>query len=158
MTQLQAAIIGYAREKIGVHETAPNSGPEIDGWLALRGCEPGLPWCAAFACAAVEVGADECATPLATFHPSASTQRLWAANQALQTQDPQPGDLYVLRHTASTGHTGIVETVENGAVGSEISGNTFADGGGREGNCVARHFGPPEKIHGGVLLGYLRPA
>lgn len=157
MTQLQIAIVAFARAYLGVKETSPNSGPEIDGWLALRGLPPGEPWCAAFACAAVEASADECAIKLVTFHPSASTQRLWMGNVPLQVQEPMPGDLYVLRHTANTGHVGVIDLVENGAVAAEISGNTFSDGGGREGNCVARHFGAPEKTHGGTLLGYLRP-
>lgn len=37
----------------------------------------------------------------------------------------------------------------------EVSGNTFAKRGSREGNAWGCHRGTPEVIHGGVLLGYL---
>lgn len=37
----------------------------------------------------------------------------------------------------------------------EVSGNTFASRGSREGNRWACHRGTPEVTHGGVLLGYL---
>ena len=62
----------------------------------------------------------------------------------------------MLQHSAHTGHVGIVEQVDlAGNVLTEVSGNTN-EAGMREGNAVWRHDGPPEKSHGGVLLGYLK--
>lgn len=156
MSQLADAALLYAQTKIGVTETSNNSGPEIDQWLAAVHAEPGSPWCAAFLWECFEEGAhsvgEACLVPR-----TASTLRMWALAEAEHYQaSPQPGDIYVLQHSPHTGHVGIVETVVDGQVATECSGNTFADGGGREGNCVARHSGPPEKTHGGVLLGFLR--
>jgi hypothetical protein len=160
MTQLQTAIVAWAADHVGVKEDPPgsNSGPEIDGWLMLMHGTPGQPWCAAFACCAVLAAADEVGVTVPGFHKHLGTQQLWMTNIPLQVQSPQPGDIYVLRHTAGTGHCGIVETVdEDGTVKSEISGNTWGGTlGGREGDQVARHVGPPEKTHSGVLLGYIR--
>jgi hypothetical protein len=81
---------------------------------------------------------------------------MWALTEPIcRVQVPTPGCVYVLKHSEHTGHVGIVETVDDaGNVLTEISGNTN-EAGSREGNAVARHHGPPQVSHGGVLLGYL---
>jgi len=155
MDAFAQAVLAWAVSKLGVTETAQNSGPEIDQWLKDLGGKPGDPWCAAFVCEAL-VRAHEGGAGDSGIVGSLSTQRLWMRNADRQVHDPAPGYVYILRHSATSGNAGFIETVENGMVASEISGNTFGDKGGREGTTVARHFGSPEKTHGGMLLGFLR--
>ncbi len=42
------ALIDTFQSQIGVKETAPNSGPQVDQYLASVGLSPGYPWCGAF--------------------------------------------------------------------------------------------------------------
>lgn len=153
--------LSWARKELarGVHEVGGgNRGPDVEAYLTNVRLPPGEPWCCAFAVAGIQAGAKElrvvCKIP-----STGSCLSLWErAVNARHQGMPLPGDIYVLQHTETTGHVGFVEgiTPDGYYVESEISGNTFADRGGRAGDCVARHRGPPEKTHGGKLLGYLR--
>jgi hypothetical protein len=81
---------------------------------------------------------------------------MWALADAIcRDSNPSVGAVYVVKHSETTGHVGIVDSVGDGVI-SEVSANTN-QAGSREGNSVWRHSGPsPEVIHGGELLGYLQ--
>ena len=46
---LREKLANTFRSQVGVRETGPNTGPEIDMYLASVGLGPGYPWCGAFA-------------------------------------------------------------------------------------------------------------
>lgn len=150
----RGALRRAARTFIGTKEDATNSGPEIDAWLEYAHAKPGQPWCPAFVtfmhrCAAVLLDVPNPCPRTDGVH------RMWELTPgACKVAIPYPGCTYFLEHTPTTGHTGIVDIVSPaGIVLSEISGNTNGAG-SREGNQVAEHSGPPERSHGGRLLGY----
>jgi hypothetical protein len=142
----------------GVREIGGNNrGPDVDAYLANVGLPAGEPWCCAFAVMGIMEGAGFLGVPC-TCPITGSCLHLWERAVNCHVNSPQAGDVYVLQHSPTTGHVGFVETVNPKTllVATEISGNTSALNGGREGNCVARHTGSPELTHGGRLLGYLR--
>jgi hypothetical protein len=152
---LSQVALEIARSYLGVHEEGGNNrGPQVSLFLASVGLDPGNPWCAAFLhfCFRQASGRLGLENP---FPKTGSSLKVWVNADALcQDTNPQVGAVYVLRHTATTGHVGIVETLDDIGCGDEISGNTNATG-SREGNCVYRHHGEPSLVHGGELLGYL---
>lgn len=153
---LSELAIEIARDYIGVHEEGgKNRGPEIDLMNAAVGQKPGQPWCWAFlylvmAKAAAKLGMNN---PLPPAY--GSTLRAWRTAQPyMRDSNPQPGYIWVLQHSETTGHAGIVESINDIGVITSISGNTNEKG-SREGTHVLRKTGQPEVVHGGVLLGYL---
>lgn len=152
------AALAWAQNELlrGVREIGGNNrGPDVDAYLANVNLPPGEPWCCAFVVMGVQEGAGSLGVPC-TCPVTGACLHLWSRAVNARVVIPQPGDVYVLQHSPSTGHVGFVETVDDmGRVLTEISGNTNATG-SREGDCVFRHDGAPEVSHGGVLLGYLR--
>lgn len=139
---------------LGVHEvpTGSNSGPFIDDWIRALGLPPGLPWCAAAACAWVKE-ANGGSYPDG-FHPSASGLRLLQLNAALclpRPWAPQPGDIAVWAHGHGTSHVAVVETVGDGTF-QHISGNTNTNG-SRDGEMVARNI---SQLDNALLAGFIR--
>jgi hypothetical protein len=156
LSLLLSKAIEIAARYIGTRETAPNRGPQVEAWLAGVGLPGGFPWCVAFAHGCF----GEACAELGLISPvprTSSGHRLWdMAPSDRRRPNPAPGYVYVLDHGHAKSHVGIVEALDElGGVGSEISGNTFDERGGREGNQVARHYGQPEVTHGGTLLGFL---
>lgn len=155
MASLILTALSVAQGQLGVHEQGGNNtGPQVDQYLAAVGLDPGYPWCAAFLFFCFR----EASKRLALVNPvprTASTQRLWTLSEPItRDSNPQPGYVYVLQHSPTSGHVGIIESVGADGTIAEISGNTNQTG-SREGNTVWRHEGQPEVTHGGVLLGYL---
>ncbi len=152
---LTAAVLAIARTHVGEKETGNNSGPFIDNYLASVGLNPGYPWCAAalfywFREAAQQLGLEN------PFPKTASSLRVWTLSEPIcRVPVPTPGCVYVLQHSPSTGHVGIVESIGEDGVICEISANTFDGHGGREGNTVAKHYGDPAVTHGGHVVGWL---
>ena len=144
-------LIATARKYLYVRETAPNSGPHIDEWLAAVGCKSGDSWCAAYACAMVRE-----TNPRFKFHPSASALHLLANNPNLITFDPRPGDLVVYDHGHGVGHVAILTatTTVDGrlAYATTIAGNTSADGKSRNGDRVAEHDADLERVAGVIRV------
>lgn len=100
----------------GLRERAPNTGDEIDAWLAACRQPPGQPYCAAFACMCLRAGAIEAR--------EASTHRLAAMFPI--TLAPMPGDLLFLLRPDGTGHVDIVTGV--GAETVSVCGGNVDDG------------------------------
>ncbi len=150
----RAALLAAMSGSLGITETARNSSPVIDQWLAYAHAKPGDPWCPAYVCAMHRIAAVNCdvANPCPR---TDGVHAMWASTPLqCRVAIPYPGCVYFLEHTPHSGHCGIVEVVSPaGVVVSETSGNTNAAG-SREGNTVAEHHGPPELSHGGKLLGY----
>lgn len=152
---LGESALAWAKTQLNVQEVGGNNrGPEVEGYLANVNLPPGDAWCCAFVVTGLQQGAGGPAVPV-----TGSCLALWRRSVLFQIPEdgiPQPGDVYVLKHSPTTGHVGFVETVgPTGTVLTEISGNTNREG-SREGNSVWRHSGRPEVSHGGLLLGYLR--
>lgn len=153
---LQLTVLDLVRARLGMAETSRNRGPEIDEYHRWAKLDPAgqWPWCCdgmgfMFQLGALQLGLRN------PFPVTASCAQAWRHIEPIcKDQNPEPGALYFLRHSETAWHVGIVETCEGGNVLTELSGNTFADKGGREGNQWARHSGPPEVTHGGVLQGY----
>lgn len=100
----------------GLREKAPNTGDEIDAWLAACRQPPGQPYCAAFACMCLRAGGIEAR--------EASTHRLAAMFPA--TYAPLPGDLLFLLRPDFTGHVDVVTGVGGGGV--SVCGGNVDDG------------------------------
>lgn len=157
MNLLTSQLIKEARKWIGVKEVAPNSGPEIDAWLARVFRRPGNPWCAAFAWAMIDDACKACL--LENRMPATAGVHLMIA-RAKQlnawTREPGPGYVYAIDHGRSAtgsriGHCGIVVEVADDHI-MEISGNTN-EAGSREGNAVALKSRPLSAI----TMGYFDP-
>lgn len=152
---LSATVLDIARTQVGVHEEGGNNrGPDVAAYLGSVGLDPGYAWCSAFLFWCFKAAAAK--TGLVNPYPkTASSLKVWTfAEPICRLSNPTAGAVYVLRHSPTTGHVGIVESCEDGVI-VEISGNTN-ERGSREGNAVARHTGQPEVTHGGELLGYLQ--
>lgn len=152
---LMLTALSIAQSQLGIHEQGGNNmGPEVDAYLSAVGLDPGNPWCAAFLFWCFRQAAQK----LGMVNPlprTASSQRMWLHSEPItRDSNPRPGYVYVLQHSPSTGHVGIIESIDDNGVITEISGNTNQTG-SREGNSVWQHTGQPEVTHGGVLLGYL---
>jgi CHAP domain len=155
MLSLSLTALAIAQSQLGVHEQGGNNvGPEVNAYLASVGLDPGFSWCQAFMFWCFR----EASKRLGLVNPvprTGSTQRLWALSEPItRDSNPKPGYVYVLQHSPTAGHVGIIESVAADGTIVEISGNTNQTG-SRDGNSVWQHTGQPEVTHGGVLLGYL---
>lgn len=146
-------VIEVATSFIGTRETAPNSGPHIDAWLALLNLSPGNAWCAAALHGWFEQVAQEWNIPNPFPRTASALHVASMAPPSAYRKDPERGLVYVLDHGGGLGHTGIV-TLVNGKLVTDISGNTNAAG-SRDGNCVASHTWDPLSGSRGKLVGYL---
>jgi uncharacterized protein (TIGR02594 family) len=156
-TILTATALDIARTQIGVKEDGQaNWGPAVANYLGSVGWGTPAPWCAAWVHWVFRQAARKCQL-VNPVPKTASSRQIWALSEPICRVDkPTAGCVYVLRHSETSGHVGIVEEAdEAGNVISEISGNTNPETGGREGICVARHYGDPAKTHHGTLIGYL---
>jgi hypothetical protein len=153
---LQLTVLDLVRQVLGMMETSRNRGPEIDEYHRWAKLDPSGRW--AWCCSGLGYKCEQAAKLLHLKNPfpvTASCAHAWRHIEPIcKDSNPEVGALYFLRHSDTAWHVGIVESCEGGNVLSELSGNTFAEKGGREGNQWARHWGPPEVTHGGVLQGY----
>lgn len=108
----QHVVLGALRW-VGLRETAPNSGPEIDAWLLSCGVHPGNPWCAAFVSAILRGAGIPCA--------EASVASL--ARSYPESDPPLPGDISYWIRDDGTGHCGVVTGVQPDRV-STCEGNS----------------------------------
>lgn len=142
---LHLAALEFARDMIGVKESSPNWGPEIQRFLRAARVVSPAPWCAAFVNWAAEQAASLLGVPspleevkLQAYVPS---YYQWAKekNKLTKWPDVGPGDLFVIYYASMNrfGHIGFVDYADaNAGTFKTIEGNTDAAG-GREGNAVA---------------------
>jgi hypothetical protein len=148
--------VKVAALQIGVRETSRNSGPEVDAYLELVRLPPGFAWCAAFVYWCFNVAAAN----LHALNPcprTAGALKLYALaprEARLKASDePEPGDVFVIDHGHGLGHVGFVEEVNDDGTMTTIEGNTNG-GGGREGDGVYRRSRRRDEItRGYVRLG-----
>jgi hypothetical protein len=164
MTLREQALIIAAKE-VGVTEQpkGSNSGPRVNQYLKAVGLNPGYAWCQAFVywcyaeaaktlnvCNAVP----KTAGVLDCWNRTAAARKI---NPLLANGNPGlilPGYQMILRHSATTGHTCLVEGVERtraGIIIKTIEGNTNADG-SREGYAVCRR---QRKLGAKETLGFI---
>ncbi len=156
---LQLTVLDLVRQRLGMKETSRNRGEEIDLYHLSVGLDPAgaYAWCCSGLFYMHRLACRQIGGGIVNPYPrTASSQSFWRNVEPIcKDSNPEPGAIYVLRHSATTGHVGIVETCEGGNVLTELSGNTNGEKGGREGNQWARHTGQPERSHGGELLGFV---
>ncbi len=147
-----AEVIKVAQSQIGKLEQplGSNRGPEVDLYLRAAGINPiagSFPWCAAFlywCCeqAALKIGranpAIKTAGVLDLWNKAGrpGARRILAAEAADNPGLVQPGQIFMLKTSETTGHTGLIEAVAGGKL-TTIEGNTN-DTGAREGIGVFR--------------------
>jgi hypothetical protein len=163
---LAILVLQVAQGQVGQAENpkGSNSGPMVNKYLEATGLQPGYAWCQAF----VYWCYNEVARHLARSNPvvkTASVTECWnktaakrkiAKAAAQKTPELlQPGQQFILLFGNNTGHTGIIERIENtkaGIVLHTIEGNSNEDG-GREGYAVVRHL---RKLEEKALAGFIR--
>lgn len=141
--------------QLGNHEQpkGSNSGPEVTSYLKRVGLNGGYPWCMAFVYWCV----DEACKELGLSNPLVKTggvmrqydectlRKLPKTSVAIK-----PGDIFIMKFSHGTGHTGIIEKVYAGTV-TTIEGNTNDDG-SREGYEVARMTRAKSSLHGIIQI------
>ena len=157
MTTLSELAVELALAEVGVKEIGGNNrGARVETYLSSVGLAAGQPWCSAFLAYIFETAAAR--LKLRNPYPmTGSSQAVWRrAEPVCRDSMPSLGAVYVLSHSATSGHVGIVTALDADGVITEVSGNTFDGKGGRAGDSVAVHVGQPEVVHGpATLLGYL---
>lgn len=136
--------LAAARSQIGVRETKPNSGPEVDQYLKSVGLGPGYAWCQAFVfwCFKRAAELQNVSNPVpktagVLAHWNQTKARKIATKQALaQPALIEPGMIFVMDFGKGQGHIGFVERVEGSTIHT-IEGNTNTAG-SREGVAVMK--------------------
>lgn len=123
---------------------APN--PQLQGW----------PWCAAavFWCFETARAALNIPNPCPR---TGGALKLWhLAPDACRTQQPAPGDVFVLDRGEGRGHVGFVELVEDGGALTTIEPDTSNHALSATGDAWGRHTWSPADGTRGALVGFLR--
>lgn len=150
-SDLLKAVLEFATTQIGVRETTPNRGPQVDEYVRSVGLDPAgrFAWCVAF----VYFCFEKAAKKLGRTNPMIKTAGVldhWnkaglkgipRITNTRAKQNPaliKPGHIFVIDTgpAGGAGHTGLVERVIGGKLVS-IEGNTN-EGGSREGVGVFR--------------------
>ncbi len=127
--KIRNTIVMVARyiESLDIREgRKPNTGASVEWFLHYAGGKPGQPWCVAFAFGVVQLAYAICDEYAPDGMPSLSCSTLvkWAEAAGRVVDDPQPGDLLVLRG-GDTGYCHVAVIVEvNGGKLITIEGNT----------------------------------
>jgi hypothetical protein len=144
-TPLLASVLQIAVSQNGVRETPgqPNTGPEVNAYLASVGLNPGFPWCQAF----VYWSFDKAATGAGVANPcvrtagvldhwakSPTTARVYAQAAFDNPELVRPGAIFIIDHGSGKGHAGLVRSIVSGQINT-IEGNTN-QAGSREGDSV----------------------
>jgi hypothetical protein len=118
-----------AQSQIGVREQGPpNHGPEVEGYLWAVGLGPGYPWCLAFVVWAYVTAARELGLDM-PLRLTGKVARLWRGSPGLwRSNVPSIGSIFI--HLTdpddadSTGHCGIVTSVNSYKSFNAVEGNT----------------------------------
>lgn len=148
---LQQKALEIAVTQIGVEEAAghKNTGKDVEKYLASVGLGPGYSWCMAFVYWCHQQACEAMGTKILMFKTGGVLEQWRQRKDKYRALTPQPGDVFIMDFGKGTGHTGIVEKVEDDVIHT-IEGNTNDDG-SREGYEVCRRTRSRAKI-----LGYLR--
>lgn len=149
---MQRALL-MAQHYLGVHEQGRNDGPEVRRFLKDIGLDAGAPWCMAFVQYCVKMAAQELNLPDPMKPDTGHCMTFWRGvkqSAKLPCTMARAGDIFIMRFSGDTGHTGFVESV-TGHVATTIEGNTNS-GGSREGDGVYRRERALGAFHGVVRL------
>jgi CHAP domain-containing protein len=132
-----SSVVKIAASQLGVHERAPNAGPEVDQYLAAAGAPSGSPWCASFVTWSMQQAGHEMpgtgwAAVSNWVHAAQSGQH---GLHIVSAADARPGDIvaYDWGHGtdfAADGHIGLLE--------SGVKDGHFIALEGNSGDAVAR--------------------
>ena len=154
MSQLSDEAILVEISQVGQTEKplGSNWGHPVQDYLASVGIDFAASWCMAFQYWSFE----QAATKLGIPNPLIKTGGVLHAWQNADSvnkieDDPQAGDIFIMDLGKGTGHTGLVESVENGHILSTIEGNTNLTG-AREGTTVEKKT----RYNMLPIIGYLR--
>jgi len=143
---LAASALAMAASKIGVRETGPNRGPDVDVFLKTAGLNPkeggaaGFPWCQAF----VYWAFNEASRQLGIPNPTPKTAGVLAHWNAAKTipsatrftpkqlladlSQASAGSLVVYDFGGGLGHIAFIEQCNDDGRLSTVEGNTNTDG------------------------------
>lgn len=156
-----AAVVAAALRSLGVHETSPNSGPEIDAWVKELGLVPPMQWCAAAVSHWLREASKATGTPMPIGGAGAAKGllgqfkakgRALTADQARARALP-PGTVLVWDrseppNSGPQGHTAIIEHDHGDAWGT-IEGNTI----GNDVRRITRPRTDPRLLGAGLVDG-----
>lgn len=148
---LQEKALDIAITQIGVEE-APghkNTGKQVEQYLAAVGLGPGFSWCMAFVYWCHMKAADAMGVKILMAKTGGVLDQWRQRKDKYRALTPAPGDVFIMDFGKGTGHTGIVEKVEDDVIHT-VEGNTNSDG-SRDGYEVCRRIRSRAKI-----MGYLR--
>lgn len=151
--------LSIAISYLGTKETGPNTGPDVDLFLASVGLNPGHPWCAAFLHYVFMVASAR----LGLVNPcprTAGALKMWRyADPQCRTQEAARGRIFVLDTgtPGGAGHVGIVERADPDGTILSVEGNSN-EAGSREGNAVVRKEWLPADGKRGKLIGFVNLA
>lgn len=126
-----------------------NWGEDVKTYLASVGIRFPAPWCMAFVYWCFEQAAKELAVKNPLFKTGGVLVQFEKSKKNAVRYNPKPGDIFIMRFGHGTGHTGIVESVDESFIYT-IEGNTNDDG-SREGYEVAKRKRAKTSV-----IGYLR--
>lgn len=147
--ELLARVLHHAAAQVGVRETSPNRGPQVDEYIKATGLNPSgrFAWCVCFLYWCFEQASKDLGRSNPMIKTAgvldhwnrAGTKGIPRITTTQASNNPavvRPGQLFTMKFTSTLGHTGIVERVMGGRLVT-IEGNTNT-GGSREGVGVFR--------------------
>jgi len=154
--QLLAGALDVARTQIGIRETAPNRGPEVERYQASVGLFPGQPYCMAFVYYCFEESSkrNNVVNPLVRtgsvirhFEKAPDVVRL--PPSAIEEGEVKPGAIFCIDHGNNRGHGGLVLVADENGL-QTVEGNTNSAG-VREGEGVYRRTRRVAEVNLGFL-------
>ena len=137
-SKLALEAISFVKTQIGVMENplGSNKGPEVNLYLASVGLNPGYYWCAAFVYYSFNkaAGVLGIANPLTktaacmTHWKNSKGKKILFVDAINKPSLVKPGDILIIRYSASQGHSGIVEEILPRGYIKTIEGNSNAVG------------------------------
>ncbi|THU34237.1 CHAP domain-containing protein [Niastella caeni] len=146
---LQEKALDIAITQLGVREDPGNKnrGKQVEKYLAAVGLGPGYAWCMAFVYWCFNEASDKMARKNPLYLTGGVLDQWRRRKDQFRGVTPQPGDVFIMDYGKGTGHTGLVEKVNEDGTIDTIEGNTN-DEGSREGYEVCRRKRNRSAIHG----------
>lgn len=153
MSEYIDALLNIANQWVGIRETSPNRGPEIDVVHEFMGRDPAMcdPYCAQWVSYMLHLASQETGI-VCPLRKSSGALEFMRKNIAYHQEDPQPGDIFVIDHGEGKGHVGLVEAVDLNVLHT-LEANTNPTG-GRDGDGIYARIRDKSAIN----MGYIRPA
>lgn len=152
-SELAQKALDIARSQVGEeeHPRGSNWGHPVQDYLARVGIAFPASWCMSFMYWSFDEAVKSLKNRANPLIRTGGVLNAWnkAAVKYRVSGEPQEGDIFIMDLGHGLGHTGIIETIQNGMLHT-IEGNTN-DSGSREGFEVCRRVREPNK-----MKGYLR--